>query len=184
MADEPVLPSAKIHFVGKLVPAGPILQYEIVLLSLPVVVPVLKKIFPPLVASVIVADPKIEQFVIVLPVASATNLIVEVPEVAAVLKLEMINEFPPVFKPLMVTLSAPLKLINGAPPTVPEMVLAAPPLGWIVKVYPLPPYSVHWFREVAPFSSKMSLVTLMVTFPARPEELILANKPSTFVNEV
>jgi len=46
------------------------LQSEMVLLSLPVAVPVLKLIVPPLVANAIVADPWIEQRVMMLPVAS------------------------------------------------------------------------------------------------------------------
>jgi hypothetical protein len=109
------------------------LLLEIVLLSLPVVVPVLKKIVPPFVAMAVVAEPKIEQFVIVFDVASAISVIVAEPEVAPVVVLLIVNEFPPVFKPLKVTLSAPFKLINGEPAVIaPEIVLAAPPVGEIV----------------------------------------------------
>ena len=128
-----VVPSAKIAFVGKLVPAGPILQKEMVLLSLPfAVVPSLaKKMVPPALSTAIVADPWMLHRVIVLLVAPSSNRIVLVLLLLAVLTFAMVSEFPPVLRPSIVTLSAPTKSISGAPLRLPEMVLAAPPLGWM-----------------------------------------------------
>ncbi len=58
---------------------------------------------------------------------------VEVPLVAETVVLAIVRELPPVFKPLIVTLSAPLKSIIGLPAVVaPDMVRAAPPVGEIV----------------------------------------------------
>ena len=85
---------------------------------------------PPLVASGIVAEPKTVQLVITLLVAPLINRMVLVSAVALVLVFEMVNVFPPVFNPLMVTLSAPFKSISGNPAVAaPLTVLAAPPLG-------------------------------------------------------
>src|SRR5437667_91263 len=69
--------------------------------------------------------------------------IVLVPAVAAVLKLEIVNELPPVFNPLMLTLLAPLRLINGALATVPDIVLA--PVGLTVSVVQPP-----WVKRLLP----------------------------------
>ena len=105
-----------------------------VLLSLPLVVlpSVLKKIVAPLVATDDAADPKIVEFVIVLFVAPPIKRIVAVPLVAELVVLEIVSALPPLFKPLNVTLSAPLKSIIGVPAVVaPEIVLAAPPAGEI-----------------------------------------------------
>jgi len=110
------------------------LQFEIVLLSLPVVTaPAANQILPPFVPDVtaIVAEPRIEAFVMVLLVASAMNLIVGVPDVALVLALEMVRVLPLEFKPSTVTLSAPLKVKSASPATLPPMVRAAPPAGAI-----------------------------------------------------
>src|ERR1043166_1349135 len=76
-----LVPLAIMAFDGRLAPAGPILQFEIVLLSLPVVVPVLKTIVPATVARVDVDDPNMVQLVTVLFVASAMKRIVQVPAV-------------------------------------------------------------------------------------------------------
>ncbi len=73
-----------------------------------------------------VVEPVIVQFVTVLFLASSINLIAFV--VAPVDVLEIVNEFPPVFKPSMVTLSAPLRLIK-LPDIAPVIVLDAPPEG-------------------------------------------------------
>jgi hypothetical protein len=59
---------------------------------------------------------------------------VAVPEVAETVVLSIVNELPPLFKPSTVTLSAPLKSIKGKPAVAaPEIVLAAPPAGWMLK---------------------------------------------------
>ena len=71
----------------------------IVIVSLPLIVPVLMQILPPLVAKGVKDEPRIVQLVIVLFVASLLNCMVEVLAVAATLKLEIVNEFPAVFTP-------------------------------------------------------------------------------------
>src|SRR6059058_1080930 len=97
-----LVPLAIIAFDGRFAPAGPILLLEIVLLSLPVVVPVLKMIVPATVANVDVDEPSIEQFVTVLFVASAIKRIVPLPAVVPIVVLESVSELPPVFRPLIV----------------------------------------------------------------------------------
>src|SRR4051794_20265333 len=62
----PTVPTAEIHLVGRLVPAGPILLFAIILLLLPTtLVPlatvVLNKMFPPAVAKATVDDPRMLQ---------------------------------------------------------------------------------------------------------------------------
>ena len=79
---DPVLPLPKMACDGRLDPAGPILQKEMVLLSFPVVAPVLKKIVPPEPVAATVQDPLMLHRVKVLLVASPTNRIVDVPTVA------------------------------------------------------------------------------------------------------
>jgi hypothetical protein len=70
------------------------------------------------------------QLVIVFDDASETKRIVEVPEVADAVVFEIVKLLPPVFKPLMVTLSAPFKFISELPAVVaPVIVRAAPPTG-------------------------------------------------------
>ena len=106
------------------------LQLEMVLLSLPVEIAAdPNQIFPPFVAFAIVADPNMEQFVIRFIVASAWNRIVLVPDVLDVDVFEIVSEFPPVFRPSTVTLSAPLKSIIGPPLKEPLMVRGEPPEG-------------------------------------------------------
>jgi hypothetical protein len=122
-------------FVGKLAPAGPILLLEIVLLSFPLVVTasVLKKMTAPLVATDIVPEPNMLEFVIVLLVAPPINRIVEVTDVADTVVFAIVNAFPPVFKPLIVRSSAPLRSIMGNPAVAaPDIVRSAPPAGDIV----------------------------------------------------
>lgn len=74
-------------------------------------------------------DPVIVHLVIKLFVAPPINCIVEA--AAFVLVLLIVRLFPPVFSPLIVTLSAPLRFIR-APAIEPDIVLAAPPDGEIV----------------------------------------------------
>jgi len=88
--------------------------------------------FPPFVVTAAENEPNTEHRVIVLLVAPPMNNTVEVPEVADAVVFESVRESPPLFKPSMVTLSAPLKVISGLPAAIaPEIVLAAPPLGAI-----------------------------------------------------
>src|ERR1051325_4083116 len=61
-----VLPSAKMALDGRLFPAGPMLHKEMVLPSLPVVVPVLKMMVPPTVANEGVEEPGTPHLVTVL----------------------------------------------------------------------------------------------------------------------
>ena len=70
----------EIPFVGRFPLAGPMLQFEIVLLSLPpcAIPAVEKKITPPFMVRSVVEDPNILQFVIVLFVASDPNRMVQV----------------------------------------------------------------------------------------------------------
>ena len=66
----------------------------------------------------------------VLLVAPPMKRIVEVPEVAETVVLAIVSELPPVFKPSIVTLSAPLRSISGLPAAIaPLIVRAAPPEG-------------------------------------------------------
>src|SRR6476659_5359662 len=104
------------------------LLFEIVLLSLPfaVTASVLRKMFPPLVATEALKDPWMFELVIVLLVAPPINRIVEVPDVADAVVLAIVSEFPPVFSPLIVTLSAPLKSIIGLPAVVAPEIVRAP----------------------------------------------------------
>jgi len=132
-----VLPSAKMALEGRFVPAGPMLHKETVLPSLPVVVPVLKIMVPPRVATWVVEDPRIVHLVTVLFVASATNLIVPVPDVAEAVVLETVREFPLVFKPSITTLSAPLKLISALPAVVVPVTVRAPTGLMVSEVHEL-----------------------------------------------
>src|SRR6187200_1490689 len=79
-----VEPLPRIALLGRLAPAGPMLLFEIVLLSLPLAVTasVLKNTIAPLVATDDVPEPRRFAFVIVLPVAPPMNRIVDVPDVA------------------------------------------------------------------------------------------------------
>ena len=151
------------------------------LLSFPVVVPVEKNILPPFVPTAILPDPNTEQFVMVLPVASAINRMVAVPDVADAVVLDIVNELPPVFNPLMVTLSAPLRLINGEPAvTAPEMVRAAPPDGEMVILAHAPA-----FKEVVPASEVISpVMETTILLPVCAVALIAANNPPALVSEV
>src|SRR6476469_3045688 len=119
---EPVHPTPA---VGKFAPAGPMLLFEIVLLSLPfaVTASVLKNTVPPAdaLADVFLA-PWRSHFVMVLFVAPLINRIVLVP-VPPIVRFDIVRELPPVLSPLIVTLSAPLRSIVGLPAVVaPEIV--------------------------------------------------------------
>jgi hypothetical protein len=78
-----------------------------------------------------VAEPKTEHLVMVLLLASAFNKMVQVPDAAEVLELDIVKLFPPVFNPSKVTLSAPAKVMMELA-KLPVIVLAAPPLGEMV----------------------------------------------------
>src|SRR6185295_19261922 len=130
-------PLQRMPLVGKLAPAGPMSLFEMVLLSLPLAVSasVLKKTVAPLVATDAACEPWRLELVIVLLVAPPMKRIVDVPEVADAVVLAIVSELPPVLRPSMVTLSAPLKSMSGEPAAIaPEIVRAAPPVGLIVIV--------------------------------------------------
>ena len=82
-------------------------------------------------------DPKVELLpapIMLIPlkvllVASPTNFKVLVPVVVETVVLEKVK-FPP---PLMVTLSAPLKVINGEPAVAAPLTVQGPPLGAMVN---------------------------------------------------
>jgi hypothetical protein len=125
-------PSDITHLVGRLAPAGPRLLFEMVLPVLAPPVEVLNRTFPPAVVVPDVDEPRTEQFVTVLFCAPLMKRIVLVLAVAEAVVFEIVSELPPVLSPLIVTLSAPFKSINGLPATIaPETVRAAPPDGWI-----------------------------------------------------
>ena len=124
------VPEEKITFIG-LFPAAfenELLKIELLLLP-PLIVDVLKKTSPEVVFNV---DPRMVQLVMVLLVAPSINLIVEVVAEVKVEVLLIVSELPPVFKPSMVTLSAPFKFIKG-PAMFPLIVLVAPPL-WLIPI--------------------------------------------------
>ena len=98
---------------------------EIVLPVLPAAAAVEKNTVPPV---VLVPAPLMVQRVTVLNDASLMNRIVEAFAVALVLSI--VSELPPLFKPSMVTLVAPLRSIKGLS-SAPETVRGAPPEGWI-----------------------------------------------------
>ena len=124
-------PSDITHLVGRFAPAGPRLLFEMVLPLLAPAVEVLNRMLPPAVVVDDVDEPRTEQFVTVLFCAPLMKRIVLVLAVAEAVVFEIVNELPPVLSPLIVTLSAPFKSINGLPATIaPETVRAAPPEGW------------------------------------------------------
>src|SRR5215213_1045331 len=119
-------PRPMTPLLGRFAPAGPMLFFETVLLLLPpATVEVLNNTLPPATVVEAVDDPRIVQLVTVLFVAPPMNRIVLVPAVATALAFENVSELPPEFRPLMVTLSAPFKSINGVA-RVPETVRAPP----------------------------------------------------------
>src|SRR6185295_11210803 len=127
-----VEPLPTIALLGRFAPAGPMSLFEIVLLSLPLAVTasVEKKIVPPLVATDDEDEPCRIELVIVLFVAPPMNRIVAVPEVAEAVVLAIVSVLPLVFRPSIVTLSAPFRSISGLPAAIaPEIDRAAPPVG-------------------------------------------------------
>lgn len=160
MAVVVVEPLPRIALLGRFAPAGPILQFEMVLLSLPLAVlpSVLKKTVAPFVATELAHDPCRLQFVIVLFVAPPMNRIVLVPEVADAVVFEIVSELPPVFRPLMVTLSAPLRLISGLPAVV-EPVTVRAPTGVMVNEVQEPAFKP---AVAVPSSVSPKMVTLML----------------------
>lgn len=163
---------------GRFGPAGPMLLFEMVLLSLPLgVTPsVLKKILPPFVATDVPFEPRIVELLIVLLVAPPIKRIVLVPEVPGDVVFEIVRLFPPVFKPLIVTLSAPLRSIIGLPAVVaPEIVRAAPPAGDIeIEEYDAEPEPLS-FNNAVPVPSSVSPQTSIVIAPVCVPPLIAAN---------
>src|SRR5688572_9298933 len=97
-----VVPTLEIAFVGRLLPAGPILLFEIVLLSLPVAPPasVAKMILPPFEATVPEKEPCTEQLVITLFVAPPMNRMVDVFAFVATVVFAIVSALPMVFNPL------------------------------------------------------------------------------------
>ena len=65
--------------------------------------------------------------------------------------LEIVSALPPAFRPSIVALSAPLRLISAEPAIgAPEMVLAAPPTGLIaIEVYEADPEPLAFSAAVA-----------------------------------
>ena len=115
-------PSDITHLVGRLAPAGPTLLFEMVLPLLAPAVDVLNRILPPATVVDDVDEPRTEQLVTVSFCAPLIKRMVLVPAVAETVVFEIVSELPPVLSPLMVTLSAPFKSINGLPATIaPEM---------------------------------------------------------------
>ena len=113
-----------------LAPAGPIALFEIALLLFAPPVEVLIRILPPAVVVLAVDEPNTAHLVMVLFCAPLMSRIVLVLAVAEAVVFEIVSELPPELKPSMVTLSAPLRSINGLPATIaPEIILA--PVGVI-----------------------------------------------------
>src|ERR1043166_3446070 len=148
-------------FAGKLPPWPVMVQFEILSPTFPVVVPVLKKMVPNVAA---VLEPAIVQFVTVSLDASLMNRIVL--GVAATAVLTMKSEFDAELRPSIVTLSAPLRSING--PAM-EPVMERVPTGLIVTlVYeaePLP-LAFNTADAVSVVSSTTETLTAPVWMPA------------------
>jgi len=168
------LPNEPRATAGRLAPAGPMLQLLTVLPILPVAVPALNKMVQLL---VVVHEPRTVEFVIVLFDASLKKTMVEAVFVA--LRFEIVSVLPPVFRPSMVTLSAPLRPIIE-PATVPEMILATPPLGLIVKVVHAPA-----FRKLVPASAnELPVIVMIILFPVWGVPFIARKAPAALEREV
>ena len=111
-------PSDITPLVGRLAPAGPIALVEIALLLFVPPVEVLIRMLPPAVVVLAVDEPSTVHLVMVLFCAPLMRRIVLVPAVAEAVVFEIVSELPPELKPSMVTLSAPLRSINGLPATI------------------------------------------------------------------
>ena len=82
-----------------------------------------------------------------------------VPAVDETVVFVNVNELPPVFSPLIVTLSAPLRSMSASPAvTTPVTVREAPPEGEIVRVFHVPSLST---APVAGSSMFPIIVTLI-----------------------
>src|ERR1041384_1709495 len=111
-------PSDISPFVGRPPTAGPMLLFVIVFPLFAPPIEVLMRIVPPAVPTAVVEEPTIAQFVIVLFCAPLIRRIVLVPATAELFVFEKLSAF----EPSMVTLSAPLRSINGLPSGIaPEM---------------------------------------------------------------
>jgi hypothetical protein len=125
------VPRPMTALVGRLVPTGPRLQNETVLLLLPTPVVVLKKTFPPAIPVAEFEEPRTVHLVTMSFCAPLIKRMVLVLAVADAVVLERVSALPPVPSPSIVTLVAPLKSISGLPAAIaPEIVRAAPPEGW------------------------------------------------------
>ena len=123
-------PSDITPLVGRLAPAGPIALFEIALLLLAPPVEVLIRMLPPATVVLAVDEPSTVHLVMVLFCAPLMSRIVLVLAVAEAVVFAIVSELPPELRPSMVTLSAPLRSINGLPATIaPETVLT--PVGVI-----------------------------------------------------
>ena len=111
-------PSDITPLVGRLAPAGPIALFEIALSLFAPPVEVLIRMLPPAVVVLDVDEPSTVHLVMVLFCAPLMSRIVLVPAVAETVVFEIVSELPPELKPSMVTLSAPLRSINGLPATI------------------------------------------------------------------
>ena len=151
-----LVPVERIALIGRFDPADVIKLAVMVLPSLPVVVPVLKKIVPVVTA---VPEPAMVQFLTVLLLASLIKRSVLVPAATEALKLEMVRKLPLALKPSMMTLLAPLRLMSGAA-TVPDTVLG--PTGLTVRLVQAP-----LFKLLVPSSVVTSAVIVMrIVLPA------------------
>src|SRR5437870_10398559 len=124
----PAWPTPVTALVGKLVPAGLMLQNETVLLlfAIPVVV-LLKRMLPLARGTAAFDDPSTVHLVIVLFCAPLMKRMVLVPLVVETVVLESVRELPSVFNPSIMTLLAPLRLINGLPAGIAPEIVRAPP---------------------------------------------------------
>src|SRR3977135_3392024 len=119
-------PSDVIPLVGKLVPAGPMLLFETVLPVLAPPVDVLNRIVPVAAVTAPVDEPRTVQFLTVSLDVPLMKRIVLVPAVGSAVVFEIVSESIPLFRPSIVTLSTPLRSINGLPAVV------APVTVWAV----------------------------------------------------
>ncbi len=122
---------------------------------------------PPFVPTAIVLEPNILQFVMILDVASAMKRMVLVKVIAETVVFEIVKLFPPVFNPLIVTLSAPLRSIIGDPAVVAAVIVrAAPPEGLMVRVAHVPaPIEIDAVPSVVLFTTSIIIFALACDVP-------------------
>src|SRR5262245_38415158 len=148
-------------FKGRPEPAGPMLQLLMLLLSLPVLVPVLKNTTP---AVVVVEAARLTFCTMLLDASAMNRRALEVPVAA----FEIVSALPPVLRPSIVTLSAPFRSTRW-PVTVPEIVRAAPPTGLIaMDEYEAEPVPLAFRTAEAPsvVSAQTSILMTPVCVPA------------------